>query len=72
MVYRNTPYFYRPSGADQISVLIRRGPCIVKAVTKTWQIFAREKGDATASADDVIDYSVKIKGDTTLCRCLNQ
>ena len=25
--------------------------------------------DVTASADDVIDYAVKIKDDTTLCHC---
>ena len=32
--FTNPPYFYRPSGTDQISVLFRRGPCIVYTVTK--------------------------------------
>ena len=35
--FTNPPYFYRPSGTDQISVLFRRGPWIVYAVTKIRQ-----------------------------------
>ena len=32
--FTNPPYFYRPSGTDQISVLFCRGPWTVYAVTK--------------------------------------
>ena len=32
--FTNPPYFYRPSGTDHISILFRRGPWIVYAVTK--------------------------------------
>ena len=35
--FTNPPYFYRPSGTDQISVLFRRGPWIVYTVTKIRQ-----------------------------------
>ena len=35
--FTNPPYFYRPSGTDQISVLFRQGPLIVFTVTKIGQ-----------------------------------
>ena len=35
--FTNPPYFYRPSGTDQISVLFRQGHWIVYAVTKIGQ-----------------------------------
>ena len=69
--FTNPPYFYRPSGTDQTSVLFRQGPWIVYAVTKkgqkltqaayTAEIFAR-KCDVTTCANDVINDDVKIKG----------
>ena len=76
--FTNPPYFYRPSGTDQISVLFRLGPWIVYAITKISQkttrrlhtytaVFCARKYDVTACADDVIDGAVKIKDDTTLC-----
>ena len=36
-ILQNPPYFYRQSGTGQTSVLFRRGPCIVYAVTKIRQ-----------------------------------
>ena len=81
--FTNPPYFYRPSGTDQISVLFRLGPWIVYAITKISKkkfhrlhtytaVFFVRKYDVTACADDVIDGAVKIKDDTTLCRCKKQ
>ena len=35
--FTNPPYFYRPSGTDQISGLFCRGPWTVYAVTKIWK-----------------------------------
>ena len=80
--FTNPPYFYRPSGTDQISVLFRLGPWIVYAITKIskknpqapyiYSSVLRAKICVTACADDVIDGAVKIKDDTTLCRCKKQ
>ena len=77
--FTNPPYFYRPSGTDQISVLFCQGPCIAYAVAKirkkyhslhTYTAeFCVRKCDVTASMDNVIDYAVKIKDHTTLCCC---
>ena len=83
MYFTNPPYFYRPSGTDHISVLFRLGPWIVYAITKISKkkirrlhkytaVFCVRKDDVTACADDVIDGAVKIKDDTTLCRCKKQ
>ena len=82
--FTNPPYFYRSSVTDQISVLFRLGPWIVYAITKIskkkkfrWlhtytAMFCARKYDVTSCADDVIDGAVKIKDDTTLCRCKKQ
>ena len=80
--FTNPPYFYRPSGTDQISVLFRLSPWIVYTITKLRKkirrlhtytaVFCARKYDVTACADDVIDGAVKIKDDTTLCRCKKQ
>ena len=81
--FTNPPYFYRPSGTDQISVLFRLGPWIVYAITKISKkklhrlhtytaVFCVRKYDVTACADNVIDRAVKIKDDTMLCRCKKQ
>ena len=81
--FTNPPYFYRPYGTDQISVLFRPGPWIVYAITKISKknfrrlhtytaVFCVRKYDVTTCADDVIDGAVKINDDTTLCRCKKQ
>ena len=82
--FANPPYFYRPSGTDQISVLFRLGPWIVYAITKIskkknsagsihiQKCFARENMTLRLARTDVIDGAVKIKDDTTLCRCKKQ
>ena len=79
--FTNSPYFYRPSATDQISVLFRRGPWIMYVVAKIGKNqsrlhtgtytagFCARKCDVTTCADDVIGYAMKIKDETMLCLC---
>ena len=68
----------RPFGFDQISVLFRRLYIYIYEKKKTKNHhrlhtytaeFCARKCYVKASADDVINYAVKIKDDATLCCC---
>ena len=48
---------------------IRKNQCRLHTYTAE---FCAQKCDVTTCANDVIDDAVKIKDDTTLCRCQNQ
>ena len=70
--FTNPPYFYRPSGPWIVYAITKIRKKKIRRLHKYTAVFCVQKYNVTACADDVIDGAVKIKDDTTLCRCKKQ